>query len=76
VLFCAYILVASVPGAVLLVDEDRVANVLENNILEMDTRGGRGASCGRPCLDPHTIVSIPEGAVHDLDASDVFLVPV
>lgn len=47
-----YLLVALVPWAVLLVDEDGVADVLEEDVLEMDIGGGCGASCRRPCLDP------------------------
>lgn len=71
-----YLLVALVPRAVLLVDEDWVANVLDDDILEMDIRGGGGASCRGPCLDSQPVVSLLESAVDDLNAADVLLVSV
>ena len=68
-----YLLVALVPRAVLLVDEDWVGNVLDNDILEMNIRGSGGASCRRPCLDPQSVVSLLESAVHDPNAANILL---
>jgi len=70
------LLVALVPRAVLLVDEDWVANVLEDNILEMNIGCGGGASCRGPCLDPQPVVSLLKSAVDDLNAADILLVSV
>ena len=71
-----YLLVALVPRAVLLVDEDWVGNVLDNDILEMNIRGSGGASCRRPCLDPQSVVSLLESAVYDSNAADILFVSV
>ena len=62
-----------VPRAVLLVDEDWVANFVKDDILKMNTGSGGGASRRWPCLDPQPVVSSLEGAVYNLNVVDILL---
>lgn len=52
-----YLLVALVPREVLLADEDWMANVLDNDIPEMNIKGGGGAlQTSMSC--PQSVVSL------------------
>jgi len=62
-----------VPRAVLLVDEDWVANFVKDDILKMNTGSGGGASGRWPCLDPQTVVGSLEGTVLNRNVSDILL---
>jgi len=70
---CAYLVLAVVVGAVLLVDDNGVLDVLHDHVLENHVCGvafGRGVL---PCLDANAVRGAREGHVADVDPCDVAL---
>ena len=63
-----------VPGAVLLIDEDRVGNFVHHDILEMHIGGNTLFRGSRPCFHSHAVGCASESAILNEDTHNRFFI--
>lgn len=61
---------------IVLIDDDRVVNVMNNSVGERDIRNNNWFGRSSPCFDPEAVVSFGKGTIGDIYTFDILLIVV